>query len=44
MDLALETVCTIEEKFDELEAKVEKLGKRLGKAEARLEELVAEQD
>jgi hypothetical protein len=38
VDLALETVCAIEEKFDELEAKVEELDKRLGKAEGRLEE------
>jgi tetrahydromethanopterin S-methyltransferase subunit B len=38
VDLALETVSAIEEKFDELEAKVEELNKRLGKAEGRLEE------
>ena len=41
---ALESLGALEDMVDALVAKVDYLDKRLGKAEARLEEIAAEQD
>jgi len=41
---ALEQLRALEDMVDALDAKVDSLDKRLGKAEVRLEEIVAEQD
>ena len=40
----LEVLGALEEMADALEAKVDSLDRRIGKAEGRLEEIVAEQD
>jgi hypothetical protein len=41
---ALEALDALEDMVDALVAKVESLDRRIGKAETRLEEIVAEQD
>ena len=41
---ALEELSALEDVVDALEAKVDSLDRRIGKAEALLEEIVAEQD